>query len=156
MRPSRRLPSLVLAALLSLAPAACGGLGWLQSSDTATIRFDVAADANGNAPVAVDVVAVKDVALLETLLKLPAAQWFTQRDQMRLDYPTGFTAWSWELVPGQSVPATEVADETGDAYGVLVFASYRTKGDHRARVGALEDVTIALERDGFVIRVPKD
>lgn len=147
---------LILAVLLAFGPAACGGWTLFQSSDTARVRFDVAADANGNAPVAVDVVAVKDAALLETLLKLPAAQWFAQRDQMRLDYPTGFTAWSWELVPGQPVADTDVEDATGDAYGVLVFASYRTKGDHRARIGSLEDVTIVLEREGFVIRVPED
>jgi type VI secretion system protein len=136
---------LVLASVLT----ACGGL--FQSSDTARVRFDIAADANANAPVAVDVVAVKDAALLDALLKLPAGQWFAQRSQMRLDYPTGFTSWSWELVPGQTVPETDVSDATGDAYGVLVFASYRTPGDHRARVGALTDVVIALQRDGFVV-----
>lgn len=154
----RPIPSLMLAALvvLALAPAACGGLSIFQSSDTALVRFDVAADANGNAPVAVDVVAVKDSALLDTLLKLPAGQWFAQRDQMRLDYPGGFTKWSWELVPGQPVPDTDVEDATTDAYGVVVFASYRTKGDHRARIGTLENVTIVLGRDGFVIRVPED
>lgn len=155
-RCRHRLPSLILAALLALAPAACGGLGLFQSADTATVRFAVAPDANGNAPVAVDVVAVKDSNLLETLLKLPAGQWFSQRDQMRLDYPDGFAKWSWELVPGQPVPDTDVEDAASDAYGVLVFASYRTPGDHRARIGSLEDVTIVLERDGFVLRTPEE
>jgi len=141
--------SLLVAPIFGVALAACGGL--FQSSDTARVRFDIAVDANGNAPVAVDLVAVKDAALLDALLKLPAAQWFAQRNQMRLDYPTGFTAWSWELVPGQTVPETDVSEGTGDAYGVLVFAAYRAPGDHRARVGALSDVTIALHRDGFVV-----
>lgn len=144
----RRVRPLVM--MLCLIPlVACGGL--FQHADTTTVAIKVSPDANENSAIEVDVVAIYDTKLLDTLLAVPARQWFAQKQQYALDYPNGTKVWNWQLVPGQIVPPQDIATQTSNAYGVLVFANYRSSGDHRARIGSLESVSITLEQKGFVV-----
>jgi type VI secretion system protein len=129
--------------------SACGEI--FQHAATSQVSLIATPTANQNSAIEVDVVAIYNDALLKTLLTIPARQWFPNKAQYALDYPQGFKAWNWQLVPGQTVPSQDLSTDTDIAYGVLVFANYRTDGDHRARIGSLEKVTITLEQKGFTV-----
>lgn len=138
----------VVGGLLGL--GGCSGKSY-QHAETARVQMDVAPDANQDSAIEVDIVAIYDADLLETLLKIPARDWFSKRRQFELDYPKGWKAWNWQVVPGQSIPTQDISADSGASYGVLVFANYRTPGDHRARVSKVTDVIVHLQRDGFVV-----
>jgi type VI secretion system protein len=142
--------TVVLASAVAVSVVGCGEI--FQYATTTQIELHVDPNANQNSAVEVDVVAIYDKPLFDALLTLPARQWFPQKAQFALDYPQGFKAWNWQLVPGQSVPARTISDDTEAAYGVLVFANYRTEGDHRARIGTLSKVVITLQQQGFVVQ----
>lgn len=135
-----RLIGVTLALLAAL--AAC-------SSTPARVRLllgtVVAPRANQNSPVAVSFVVVNDQKLFEKLLQMSAKQWFDQREQLRRDDPAGatFTEWQWEFVPGQAPPPA-VIEVNGAAAGAVIFANYKTAGEHRFRVGPQRAMRIEL------------
>jgi len=145
------------ASRLAIAVALCalsGGCFWRRSDvKTRAIVVAAAEAANDNSPVTVELLMVHDEKLLETLMGIPAAKWFAERDQIRNDFPLKLETASWELVPGQRVNLGELPfRKRGKA--LLVFASYPTPGDHRARLGPLESVRIDLrEKDFAVVRL---
>lgn len=121
------------------------------------VALQASPQANGDQPVAVDLVILHQVELIERLEKLPAADWFDRKAQFARDFPKGFTIISWELVPDQSIPARQLSDDelesaTGDrAVGAYVFALYATPGDHRARVLTQTGIRVVLEADTFAL-----
>ena len=102
--------------------------------NTIAVKVQVAALANQNSPVAVDVLFVYDRDLLNTVLQMSANDWFAKREQLARDYPqqSGFTVWSWEWVPGQTVQPQALPLQPKARAGVI-FARYRFSGEHRAR-----------------------
>lgn len=121
------------------------------------VALQASPQANGDQPVAVDLVILHQEELIERLEKLPAADWFGRKAQFARDFPKGFSIISWELVPDQSIPARQLADDelestTGDrAVGAYVFALYVTPGDHRARVLTQTGIRVVLEADTFTL-----
>ncbi len=115
-------------------------------------EISIAEDANNNNPVAVDYVQVYNKELLDTILKMPAKEWFEKRDQLKRDYPgnESFASWSWEWIPGQEVEIKKLPVMT-KAKGGLVFANYFSKGDHRARIGPNKSFKLTLLKDSFVV-----
>lgn len=109
------------------------------------LPFDVviAADANEDSPVAVDMVFVYDKKLLDTLLKTPASDWFAKRDQFVKDYGNSLAVEQWEWVPGQQVERISVPYRAG-AQRVVLFADYVTDGDHRATADPQEPFRLVL------------
>ncbi|MCW2242976.1 hypothetical protein [Azospirillum canadense] len=105
-----------------------------------TVSVTVAPAANDTTPVAIDMVAVRDKALVEKLAALTAADWFGQREQTLRDHPTTVGVTSWELVPGQKLQA-ELPDQE-PAWAILVFANYATPGPHRLRVPDIRTLTL--------------
>jgi type VI secretion system protein len=99
-----------------------------------SLSIEVAAQANLDTPIAVDAVLVRNPQLLDTLLGLPSAKWFAQREQLRRDYPKDLIVISYELVPGQQISDSAFAFDGQRAAGVLVFADYQTTGAHRIRL----------------------
>src|SRR3954465_5003094 len=69
------------------------------------LRVHVSPRANGENPVALDIVLVSDKDLLKELQKMSASDWFAQRDQIILDHPKEgqLVVFKRELVPGQLV-----------------------------------------------------
>ncbi len=112
----------------------------------------VATAANHNAPVPVAVVAVLDRKLLDKVLDMTAAQWFAKREQLRRDFPAGdaFEEWEWEFVPGQTPPMA-VIEVDRDALGAVIFANYRTPGEHRVRIGPQRKLRIDLGEDDISV-----
>lgn len=88
-------------------------------------------DANGNSPIAVDVVSVHSAALLKEISKLTAQAWFQQKASLAQLHPGDLSTSSWEWVPGQALAQVKVPG-TGVADGVLLFANYDTPGPHSA------------------------
>jgi type VI secretion system protein len=109
--------------------------------------------ANGNHPVAVDLLIVRNPELLERLLGMGGREWFAERDQIRRDFLPGedLDVWSWEWVPGQRVPDQEIPLAAG-AKGGLVFAEYLSPGAHRARFDPFSDLHLTFRETGFEVR----
>lgn len=141
-------------------------LGWIRlvliavlaacAADDATIRtrmveLDVAAGANGDNPVALDLVLAYDPALVEQLAGLSAADWFRRRGEIRLAFPTVVEVSSFEVVPGQPGLVHEVSEKGEEAIAAFVFADYASQGPHRARVDALERFAVRLGPRDFSI-----
>lgn len=135
----------------------CVLLGIACSSSPPALRLQLEVSltqrANQNAPVPVSFVAVKDPKFLDKVLGLSAKQWFEQREQLRRDDPSGqlFTEWEWEHVPGYAPPPV-VIEVDGNAIGAVIFANYRSPGDHRVRIGPQRRLRIELGDDDVVVR----
>lgn len=100
----------------------------------------------------VTLVTVQDPKLLDKIVQLTAKQWYDQRDQMRRDFPSGtaFTEWDWEFVPGQAPPPM-VVEVDGRALGAVLFANYRSPGEHRFRIGPQRRMRIDLGDDELAV-----
>ncbi len=116
--------------------------------------FEVAtsAKANRNSPVPVTLVSIRDPKLFEQIIKMSANQWYEEREQMRRDFPSGtaFAEWDWEFVPGQAPPPIFLEID-GKSVGGVLFAKYRSPGDHRFRIGPHQRLRIDLLDDGFTV-----
>jgi type VI secretion system protein len=115
------------------------------SIELRSLTLDVAPRANGDTPIAVDLVAVQDPDLFKLLLSIPAKQWFDQREQLRRDYLQGIRVWSLELVPGQFMEAREIPMTGDPAVGLLVYAGYNNPGTHRLRLDQQKSVWLRFE-----------
>ena len=102
--------------------------------DWESVTLSMAAGANGDYPLAIDVVLVSDEALAQKLLAMTARDWFSARNGLRKTYPDVLGVDSFELVPGESlsVPAKRWTGRRVSA--ALVFADYLVPGPHLARV----------------------
>jgi type VI secretion system protein len=120
------------------------------------IKVEISPQANDGNPVAFDLVLVTDKELLKKLMKIPASEWFENRNQYRLDYPeeTGLRAGSWEWVPGQVVRLEPIPVES-EIVGGVVFANYFTPGAHRAAINPRKSFAVTLGLDDFTVRPAK-
>lgn len=125
-----------------------GGCGPRVSTRSFTLLAN--AEANDRSPVPVELVLVRDPALVEVLGALGARAWFEGRVQLTRDHPDAFETREWELVPGQQI---RIDFPFGSRKGaaLFVFANYLSAGAHRVRVDGLERFTLVLGRDGFSV-----
>lgn len=107
-------------------------------------------DANGDSPIAVDVVAVHGSALLKEVSKLTAQAWYQQRAGLMQLHPGDLKIASWEWVPGQQLNKVEVPG-TGVAEGVLMFANYATPGPHSATLPRSGTVAVEFGATDFQV-----
>lgn len=118
------------------------------------MQVKVAPHANEDTAVAVDVVVVYDTKLIEELLKMPASEWFSKKQQFLSDHPNDVVAQSWEWVPGQPVSPQSINYRAG-ARKVFLFADYVTEGAHRAAVPPQQPFRLVLgDRDLAVEALP--
>ena len=137
---------LVAAALLLLS----GCVSELPRIDTGRVQMSAAPEANMDSPVAVDLVFILEGDAVAGIANLSAGQWFRDKEQLMLAYPTGLRVQSFELVPRRSITyALTSKDEEGVA--ALIFANYASPGTHRARVDRLKSVNLRLGRNTFTI-----
>ena len=92
---------------------------------------------------------VYDPVLLKSLLTMNASDWFASRDQLRNDYPNGFASRSWEIVPGQQVELRPLPFPKGLA--LLIFANFRSRGPHRARLDVRSHPRVTLSDHDFTV-----
>lgn len=139
-------------ALAALAPALAGCALWSGGPSVQIDRVALTAEpaVNNDSPVAVDLVILYDTALLPQVGTLPARDWFARREQFMRDFPLDLQVVSWEIVPGQSLPAQPVG-RRGNARAGFIFADYFAPGDHRLRLAEQSAIRIRLLAAGFTI-----
>jgi type VI secretion system protein len=107
-------------------------------------------DVNQNSPVALDIVWVKEPAMLEALLNTPAAKWFASRSELQRSFPQAFTVINLELVPKQSLVVDESTLSAHKGLAVLLYADYPSPGDHRERLAPrASGYTVQLDARNF-------
>lgn len=84
--------NIILFSILILLSSGCSL--WQNRVAFNDVVIETAADANDNTPVAVDIVAIADNALLPTVQSLSATQWFNAKSQLLRDSPDGLHVWS--------------------------------------------------------------
>ncbi len=99
-----------------------------------SVTVVAASDANLNSPVALDLVFIRDPALVTTLSATSAAKWFATRSDTLSSFPEGLAVVSLELVPGQTVRLTDPAQIHQPALAILAFGGYPPPGEHRERL----------------------
>lgn len=122
------------------------------------LRVRVSPRANGENPVALDVLLVTDKELLKELQKMSASDWFAKREQIILDHPKEeqLVVRRLELVPGQVVEPSRLVVKPEVRAGV-VFANYFNPGEHRAVLDPrARDIQINLEEDKLEVVARKN
>lgn len=146
---------LLLAAPLTVAVlAGCSMFGGPRAVRPAwdSVAFAAAPDANANSAVAVDVVLVKDKAVLDTLAAMSAARYFAAKADLLRTYPDALTALGVEITPGQTIRLERRQFDAERAWAALAFANYATPGEHRVRV-ALDGAAclVQLDAQDFIV-----
>jgi type VI secretion system protein len=116
-----------------------------------TLDVNIDPGANGDAPIAVDVVTVQSSSTLKEVSKLTAQAWFQQRTTLLRMHPSDLHLTSWEWVPGQQVAPVRVPD-TGVADGVVLFANYSTAGGHSALLPSSGTIAIHFGAQDFSLQ----
>lgn len=139
----------------SLALAGCGALSTVSAlvgggpravkPDWNTLALAAAADANTNSALAVDVVLVKDKALLDSLAAMPAAKYFAARADLQKTFPEALTVLAVEITPGQVIRLDGKRYGGERVWAALAFANYANQGEHRER--------LLLNNDGYVLQL---
>ncbi|MGL5968106.1 MAG: T6SS protein Cts2N [Kluyvera sp.] len=124
---------------------------WQSRVDIHSVVIDVAKDANDNAPVAVDIVAIRDAALITQIQSLSAEQWFQAKAQMVRDAPDALGIWSLELVPGAHFVTDKNPLQGQTAEAIVLFARYRSDGDHRLRLDNITSLHLLLMTDDLAL-----
>jgi len=115
-------------------------------------RFTIIADKdlNNGIPVAVDMLFIDDQTVLDSLTKLKALEWFSDRRDYIRKYRTHIKTISYELVPGQVIRDVDIPySVSGDAISVLIFADYLNEGSFSSVIKQKSEVTIRLGPDDF-------
>jgi type VI secretion system protein len=113
--------------------------------DWETLSFAAAPDANANSALAVDVVLVKDKAVLESLAAMSATRYFAARDDLRRTYPDALTVLAVEITPGQVIRFDNKRFRGERVWAALAFANYASPGEHRAR--------LQLDNTGYLLQL---
>lgn len=121
------------------------------ASGKLSLDVTISPAANGNSPVAVDVLLIKDKTLLKTIQGMPAGEWFSKKAQMKPRIPKAFEIREWEWVPGQMVGDVPPMAVGSDVKGVVLFAKYATPGPHMALIPSRGRVCISLNEQDFSI-----
>ena len=113
-------------------------------------RASIVPGANGNSPIPVDIVLIRDKGLLKEIPKLSASEWNEKRQQYLRDYPekSQLADYRWEWVPGQQVHCSTIT-MSPKPKAVYLFANYASKGEHRARISSGKGLTVKLMADDF-------
>jgi type VI secretion system protein len=116
-----------------------------QAPGWQNITVMAADDANANSAVAVDVVLVRDKAVLDSLLAMPAARYFSARADLQRTYPEALSVIALEITPGQVIRLDAKRFDGQRAWAALAFAHYANPGEHRAR--------LLLDNRGYVLHL---
>lgn len=159
--PRRCLLRFTLVFALLGALAGCGATRALFGPSMASpswksLTLRAADDANSNSALAVDVVLVKDPAVLDALVAMPAAKWFATRAELQRTFPEALTVYQYELVPAQTIKLNDKKWSDQKAWAALVFAGYSNAGEHRERLLLnASGYVVQLNAQGFSAKEPK-
>jgi type VI secretion system protein len=114
-----------------------------------SMQFTISQAANGNSPVAVDVVLIRDKKFLKTAQDMTASEWFTKKAALRRRHRKTLEVRSWEWVPGHPIDPVVLAVPLKAQ--AMIFANYASAGPHSALLPADGKVSIALEDQDFTV-----
>lgn len=120
---------------------------WLQK-----VNFAVHGQVNDNSPLRLDLIIVKNEELLQSMKKLTADQYFTERTQLQRDHPGQLQLYTWEILPGHKLNPMKINIEKVSSAGVIIFARYRNPGAHRHLLSNEREITINLEQHDFTVK----
>jgi hypothetical protein len=143
------LSAILLAAGPAFQRAEAIGLGRKEL----TLNVTVAKDVNRDSPVSVDVVLVKDKKTLSEIAAMTSRIWFEKKTDVLRMKGKQVHVTSFEWTPSEVVPRQHVNDTGGQA-GILLFAGYSTKGEHRAALPASGTVKLELGSEDFKLHLP--
>ncbi len=118
-----------------------------------TMQLTIDADANDNSVIAVDLVAIDDKKTLAAIQDMTAAQWFAKREDVVRMKARDLKIASWEFVPGSILPDQHVTAGVGKL-GVVLFANYSSKGEHRAVLPQVGRVQVQYGATDFTVTGP--
>ncbi|RSZ60509.1 hypothetical protein HF313_19505 [Massilia atriviolacea] len=119
--------------------------------DWTTLAIAAADDANTNSALAVDVVLVKDKAVLDSLAAMSAAKYFAARTELQRTFPEAFTVLAVEITPGQVIQLDERRFARERVWAALAYANYANPGEHRERLLLTSrGYVLQLNAQGFV------
>jgi len=111
----------------------CSAAGKVRSAfgGRLPVKVTIAPGANDDTAIAVDFVVVYSDKLLDEIMKVSAAEWFSKKNRFLADHPQELMVEAREWVPGQPVAPWTIQYRAG-AKKVVVFADYHSGGEHRA------------------------
>lgn len=115
------------------------------------VQFSVDDEMNDNTPASVHLLIVYKQELFDTLSKMPAEDYFGKIDQLKRDNPNMIDFFMWEVAPGQAKGEQNIVPTRVDGAGAVVFARYKTPGDHRSLLSGEKQIRIILDKDDFHI-----
>lgn len=110
-----------------------------------SLTLVAADDANANSALAVDVVLIKDKAMLDSLAAMPAARYFAGRADLQRTFPDALTVLAVEITPGQVIRLDSARFKDQHAWAAMAFANYANPGEHRAR--------LLLNNNGYLLQL---
>jgi type VI secretion system protein len=125
--------------------AMCSAAGKVRSAFGGQLPLTVTVmpGANDDSAIAIDFVVVYDQKLLDEIVKIPAAEWFSKKSRFLADHPQELVVESREWVPGQPVGPLTIPYKIG-AKKIVLFADYHSAGEHRAVVPPQQSSVITL------------
>ena len=141
--------NIILISILILLSSGCSL--WQNRVAFNDVVIETAADANDNTPVAVDIVAIADNALLPTVQSLSATQWFNAKSQLLRDSPDGLHVWSLELVPDSRFVTKSSLCTALRQRQFCCFARYSSAGEHRLTLEKADSLHLLLMTDEAVL-----
>jgi len=118
------------------------------------LKATIAASANNNSPVELDVVLIKDKGFWKTAPSMSAKDWFAQKDDLERRYRSKLVVSSWEWVPGQHIDPLVIRVPRW-LNGAMVFASYPSPGTHSAPLPKGGKVSVSLQDNDFTLEAPQ-
>lgn len=113
------------------------------------VQFSIDDTMNDNAPAAIHLIVVYKPELFDSLSKMPAEDYFSKLDQLKRDNPGMIDFFIWEAAPGQAKGEQNVVPTRVDGAGAIVFARYKTPGDHRSVLSGEKQLRIVLDKEDF-------
>jgi type VI secretion system protein len=125
--------------------ARCSAAGKVRSAFGGQLPLNVTVvpGANDDSAIAIDFVVVYDQKLLDEIVKISAAEWFSKKSRFLADHPQELVVESREWVPGQPVSPLSIPYKIG-AKKIVLFADYHAAGEHRAVLPPQQSSLITL------------
>ena len=120
------------------------------SSGKLSLQVAIAAAANQNSPVAVDVLLIKDKGFLKTAQEMTASDWFAKKLSLQRQNPKAMEVKSWEWVPGQTIEPISFVVPV-DVQAAMMFANYVSAGPHSAPLPTSGKVSVVLDEEDFTV-----
>lgn len=152
------LAALILALTLGVTIAGCSHVGKVvgkvslisRAPKSIELRVGIDSAANGNSPVALDLVLIQDKDFWKAAPAMSAKDWFAQKKDLARRYGKKLEVCSWEWAPSQEVEPIPVKLSRKFA-GAMIFANYSTPGSHSAPVPLGGDVVLFLKPEDFIL-----